>query len=124
VPPPSLPPLTAVATREACRALKGQVLRQEVYAEDGTNLELLPYTVSERSYCVRQTQAPVGASHGVFLSFPREAIEYHHERIGGRRIPSSGWRGLWRLSKITFQFQMPYDAGRRRIAGRSEHSNS
>ena len=80
VPPPLLPPLAAIGTREACRALKGQILRQEIYAEDGTSLELLPYTVSERSYCVRQIQAPAGASHGVFLSFPREAIEYHYER--------------------------------------------
>ncbi|MEO5726945.1 MAG: toxin TcdB middle/C-terminal domain-containing protein, partial [Byssovorax sp.] len=73
-------PLTALGTREACRALKGQVLRQEIYAQDGTTREPLPYTVSERSYCVRQIQAPSGSSHGVFLSFPREAIEYHYER--------------------------------------------
>ncbi|MFS8070471.1 MAG: toxin TcdB middle/C-terminal domain-containing protein, partial [Byssovorax sp.] len=77
---PLLPALTALGMREGHRALKGQVLRQEIYAQDGTSREPLPYTVSERSYCIRQIQAPSGSSHGVFLSFPREAIEYHYER--------------------------------------------
>ena len=37
-------------TREAARALKGSILRQEVYSDDGTPKAALPYSVSERSY--------------------------------------------------------------------------
>jgi len=75
--------LSTEETREACRALKGQVLRQEVYADDGGAQAAQPYTVSERSYAIRRIQAPIGASHGVFLSFAREAVEYHYERNAG-----------------------------------------
>ncbi len=72
--------LSALETREACRALKGQILRQEVYADDETALAREPYTVSERSYEVRSIQPVVGRAHGVYLVHPREAIEYHYER--------------------------------------------
>ena len=72
--------LSALEAREACRALKGQVLRVEVYAEDGTALASEPYTVSERSYAVRSLQSAAENVHGVFLVHPREAVEYHYER--------------------------------------------
>ncbi|MEO5728267.1 MAG: toxin TcdB middle/C-terminal domain-containing protein, partial [Byssovorax sp.] len=72
--------LSAIEAREACRALKGQVLRQEVYADDGTVQAAEPYTVSERSYAVRSIQPIVGRAHGVYLVYPREAIESHYER--------------------------------------------
>ena len=72
--------LSAVETREACRALKGQVLRQEVYADDDSAHAAEPYTVSERSYEVRSLQSATKQAHGVFLVYPREAIEYHYER--------------------------------------------
>jgi hypothetical protein len=42
--------LTDNETREAARALKGSILRQEVYSDDGTPKAALPYSVSERSY--------------------------------------------------------------------------
>jgi len=67
--------------REAARALKGMVLRQEVYADDGTGLAARPYTVSERCYEVRRIQPRVaGNPHAVFLSHPREELTYHYER--------------------------------------------
>jgi RHS repeat-associated protein len=73
--------LSAENLREACRALKGQILRQETYAEDGTPAAPHPYLVSERNYDVRCLQ-PIfeGKGHGVFFTHPREAIEYHYER--------------------------------------------
>ncbi|MBI3798459.1 MAG: hypothetical protein HY268_16040 [Deltaproteobacteria bacterium] len=71
---------SALEEREACRSLKGAVLRQEIYALDGTQQEPHPYSVSERNYTVQLLQ-PCGANrHAVFLSHPREAIEYHYER--------------------------------------------
>ncbi|APR86768.1 insecticidal toxin complex protein [Minicystis rosea] len=83
--------LSADEAREACRALKGQVLRQEIYAQDGSTLASRPYLVSERSYDVRRIQPVLKTpskglgtegrhTYGVFFAHPREAIEYHYER--------------------------------------------
>ncbi|HYJ82982.1 MAG TPA: toxin TcdB middle/C-terminal domain-containing protein, partial [Allosphingosinicella sp.] len=66
--------------REACRALKGSMLRQEVYGLDGSAAEPHPYTVAEQNFTVRREQ-PRGANrHGVFFTHPREALTYHYER--------------------------------------------
>jgi RHS repeat-associated protein len=79
--------LDADELREACRALKGAVLRQEVYALDGSDRAALPYTVSERNYTIRPLQ-PRGANrHAVFLTHPREEISQYHERA---RYPTAG----------------------------------
>ncbi|MBI4519150.1 MAG: VCBS repeat-containing protein [Deltaproteobacteria bacterium] len=74
--------------REACRALKGSMLRQEVYADDaGPNATAeqierarTPYTVTEQNFTIRTVQ-PRGANrHAVFFTHAREAISYHYER--------------------------------------------
>jgi RHS repeat-associated protein len=51
------------AHRDALRALRGAVLRTELYALDGTDRESLPYTVSEILYGVREESA-TGADPG------------------------------------------------------------
>lgn len=66
--------------REACRALKGSMLRQEVYALDGTDKEEHPYAVTEQNFAVRRLQPRGENRHGVFLTHPREALTYHYER--------------------------------------------
>lgn len=71
--------------REAARALRGQILRQEVYAEDGTAKAAHPYSVSERNHQVRLLQrAGEGegdrAGHAVFCVHPRHTLELHYER--------------------------------------------
>lgn len=66
--------------REACRALKGSMLRQEVYALDGSDREDRPYTVTEQTYTVRRVQRRRGNRHGVFLRHARESVTYHYER--------------------------------------------
>jgi RHS repeat-associated protein len=72
--------LTADEEREACRALKGSMLRQEVYALDGTEKQDRPYTVTEQSFAIRVVQ-PRGANRfGVFFAHAREALGYHYER--------------------------------------------
>jgi RHS repeat-associated protein len=73
--------LTIAEQREACRALKGSILRQEVYAQDGSGVQGTPYTVSERSYGIECIQ-PVGPTnrHAVFFTHPRETVTQHHER--------------------------------------------
>ena len=72
--------LTVREEQEACRALKGQMLRQEIYALDDSPQSPHPYTVSERNYEVKRVQPVQDAPHGVFYSHPREVIDYHYER--------------------------------------------
>jgi RHS repeat-associated protein len=72
--------LSAEDTGEAYRALKGSILRQEVYALDGTEAEDRPYTVSERNYAIVRLQPRGENRHAVFYTHPREAIEFHYER--------------------------------------------
>jgi RHS repeat-associated protein len=66
--------------REACRALKGSMLRQEVYALDGTDKQQRPYTVTEHNFAVRVLQPRRGNRHGVFFTHPRESLSRHYER--------------------------------------------
>ena len=67
--------------REACRALKGSMLRQEVYALDGTTPSAAPYTVTEQNFTVRLLQ-PAGPrpARRVLRPPARGARAYHYER--------------------------------------------
>jgi hypothetical protein len=74
------PDLTAEETREAIRALKGAILRQEIYAHGDGEAAGRPYSVSERNYTVRRLQ-PFGENrHAVFFTHARETIDFHYER--------------------------------------------
>ncbi|HEX8184476.1 MAG TPA: toxin TcdB middle/C-terminal domain-containing protein, partial [Blastocatellia bacterium] len=82
--------LTAHEEREAYRSLKGTVLRQEVYALDGTQQEPRPYLVSELNHTIRLLQ-PCGPNrHAVFFTHAREVIDCHYERklydVGGKQL--------------------------------------
>lgn len=81
--------LTLEEEREACRALKGSMLRQEVYADDaeypGATPEQVqraryPYTVTEQNFTIRTLQQRGGNRHAVFFTHAHEAISYHYER--------------------------------------------
>src|SRR6185503_12183150 len=72
--------LTAEEEREACRALKGSMLRQEVYADDGSTKKDHPYSVTEQNFTVRLIQSKSANTHAVFFTHSREAISYHYER--------------------------------------------
>jgi RHS repeat-associated protein len=72
--------LTADEEREACRTLKGAMLRQEVYALDGTEKEEIPYTIAEQNFTIECLQPREGNRYAVFFSHPREVISYHYER--------------------------------------------
>jgi RHS repeat-associated protein len=80
--PAPAPPdgLTAGEQREACRALKGSPLRQEVYALDGGPREPFPYHVTEHSFAVRLEQHRGAARHAVFSVHSAETLERHYER--------------------------------------------
>lgn len=68
------------AAREACRALKGGLLRQEVYALDGTPHEPHPYTIAERNFGIECLEPRGNRRHAVFLVHPRESVSAHYER--------------------------------------------
>lgn len=66
--------------RESCRALKGSILRQEIYGLDGSDAEDRPYSVSERNYTIECLQPQSRNRHAVFFTHPRETIDFHYER--------------------------------------------
>ena len=81
--------LTFEEEREACRALKGSMLRQEVYADDadqpGATPQQIqrartPYTVTEQNFTIQTLQSRGGNRHAVFFTHAREALSYHYER--------------------------------------------
>jgi RHS repeat-associated protein len=83
------PGLTLAEEREACRALKGSMLRQEVYADDAahpgaTPAEIerarTPYTVTERNFTIRTLQHRGANRHAVFYVHAAEALNYNYER--------------------------------------------
>ena len=84
-----LPPAVTIdEEREACRALKGSMLRQEVYADDapdGASEEIIkraktPYTVTEQNFTIELLQPRSVNRHAVFFTHSREALSYHYER--------------------------------------------
>ena len=56
------------AKRDAMRALRGSVLRTELYALDGSPLQDRPYTVTEQAYGLREEPAVPGTAR-VFFPF-------------------------------------------------------
>jgi RHS repeat-associated protein len=56
------------------------MLRQEVYALDGTAREPHPYAVTEQNFTVRVLQRRGMNRHGVFLTHARESLTTHYER--------------------------------------------
>jgi hypothetical protein len=75
--------LTPEEESEACRALKGSMLRQEVYALDGTAKEPHPYTVIEQNFTIELLQSRATNRHAVFLTHARETLTYDYEREPG-----------------------------------------
>lgn len=73
--------LTGAEIQEGCRALKGQVLRKEIYSEDSSEKAAIPYLVVESNYTLHSVQSQLDSHrHAVFSVHPRETISYHYER--------------------------------------------
>ena len=78
---PTVPHTVQLSTRrsEACRALKGSILRQEIYALDGTERPTGP--TASRSATTRSSCCSRGPNqHAVFFTHARETIDFHYER--------------------------------------------
>ena len=65
---------------QAYAALKGEVMRQEVYALDGSVKQENPYTATESNVEVKLIQPRGNQQYAVFHVNPRESISYHYER--------------------------------------------
>ena len=72
--------LTDDELREAARALKGSILRQEIYGLDGSEAADRPYSVSESNYTIECLQPQAKNRHAVFFTHAREAVNLHYER--------------------------------------------
>lgn len=72
--------LTIEEEREAARSLKGRILRQEVYAIDGSDKQLYPYNVSEKNYMIRLEQKLKNNVYSIFSVHSSETIDYSYER--------------------------------------------
>nr|WP_304750967.1 SpvB/TcaC N-terminal domain-containing protein [Rhodoferax sp.] len=81
--------LTPEEEREACRALKGSMLRQEIYADDAghpgatpaqVSRARTPYTVTEQNFRIRMLQSRGVNRYAVFFTHANEALTYHYER--------------------------------------------
>jgi len=66
--------------RQAYVALKGTVIRQEVYALDNGENQANPYTVEESNVEVKLLQEKGEQQCAVFMINPRQTISYHYER--------------------------------------------
>ena len=81
LPGPVLPAgLPLPELREACRALRGRMLRQETYGLDGTAKAAHPYLVTEQNFTVRRLQPAAGHRHAVFVADARESLTHTYER--------------------------------------------
>ena len=72
--------LTAEEAREACRSLKGSMLRQEIYALDGMEESARPYTASEANMTIRLVQPREWNRHAILYPHARESIVLNYER--------------------------------------------
>jgi len=72
--------LTTEEEREACRALRGSMLRREIYALDRSNRQDQPYSVTEQNFTIELVQREGTNRHAVFLTHVRESLAWHYER--------------------------------------------
>ncbi|MEQ1503073.1 MAG: SpvB/TcaC N-terminal domain-containing protein [Myxococcota bacterium] len=98
LPDPSTPAgLTPRERRDAHRALKGKVLRQEVYAEDGAGHLTTLYAVTEATYAVVRLQAADGAHPASFRVDATESrtSSYDLDPAGGAPDPRVSHALAW-----------------------------
>lgn len=77
--------------RQACFALKGQLIRQEVYANDESQLSSLPYTVNDSNVEVLLIQDIQPDQYAVLMVNDREKITYNYERNADDPVVQQGF---------------------------------
>lgn len=71
--------LTSEEEREACRAMNGSLLRQEIYKLDCKDKVYLPNSVTENSFYIRKEQPKLINQHAVFNVCSWESLNFHYE---------------------------------------------
>ncbi|KAK6511381.1 hypothetical protein TWF481_000298 [Arthrobotrys musiformis] len=72
--------MTTDEMRQAFRALKGSMLRQEIYSDDKSNLAGIPYSVSESNFKVELLQSQGGNRYSIFYTHSCESLSYQYDR--------------------------------------------
>lgn len=72
--------LTAEEARQACRSLRGHLLRREVYALDAGPESGRPYTVSEHNHTIGILQPLLSNEYAMFFTHVREEIDLDYDR--------------------------------------------
>lgn len=122
--PPDLSPEDA---REACRALKGSILREEVYSLDGSLDQEHPYTAGESNRTIRMLQPRGRNLHGIFFVHNRESLSMNYERrlfetpAGMRADPQTVHTATMKVNDYGNVLLTASLAYGRRIADRSPH---
>ncbi len=81
VPEPGFPSDVSIQELGECtRALKGLLLRQEIYSFDGTSDALQPYTVTENAFELRRLQPRDYQRHAVFFPIASQTVGFNYER--------------------------------------------
>lgn len=65
---------------EALRAFKSMVLRQEVYAEDGREKSIHPYSTAQTAYDIVLVQPQGENKYASFLITPKASLSYNYDR--------------------------------------------
>ena len=71
---------TGETPHEAYRALRGAILRTEVYARDDSAKAEHPYQITENRFKVTRVQPKAGNTHAVYFSHQLESLNNHYER--------------------------------------------
>lgn len=66
---------------EALRACKSRLLRKEIYAMDGTQLQQFPYSTSEENCYISLLQPRSGNPYAVYIANTSETITHQYERV-------------------------------------------
>lgn len=87
--PATLPADSSPALRDAQRALRGQLIREEVFGEDGTPLRSLPYAVTHHAFAVTPVVGPPAVGHVSYQVARVESLAVALERGRDARIVRS-----------------------------------
>jgi hypothetical protein len=99
--------------RESCRAFKGHILRQEIYAQDSSQKASTPYTITESNYEVDIKQGLRDShQHSIISVRPRETITINMERdVDDLRIQHNIVLQLDKHDNVLKSVQIAYGRG-------------
>jgi RHS repeat-associated protein len=83
-------PADGETARQARAALRGRVVREELYGLDGTAAAVVPYRVEQWAFGVRLVQARGAGPWAAFLVSEREALRTEYERDAGDPVVHHG----------------------------------